>query len=168
MFQDLKANSKSNNDVDKLSMVACEAAEQCERLNVPSFVTTIEKKDGGGNTEIMSVKELLEAWTLPTSQIGKDRVLMICRERTDDRPTVFPVNVAMQKAFTLGNAKNVAFLVGPEGGWSPEEEIDFDRYCEDHPEDIMGISLGSNVLRAETASILAVGSHSLWSISGQI
>jgi 16S rRNA (uracil1498-N3)-methyltransferase len=58
--------------------------------------------------------------------------------------------------------KNVAFLVGPEGGWSPEEDSLLDRCCEDYPKSIMSVTLGSNVLRTETASILAVGSFSLW------
>jgi RsmE family RNA methyltransferase len=58
--------------------------------------------------------------------------------------------------------KNVAFLVGPEGGWSPREDELLDRYTEDYPGSILGVTLGSNVLRTETASILAIGSYSVW------
>ena len=182
MFQDMNSKAKSNNDVvaEKLSLVACEAAEQSERLSVPAFVTL--SQEGKTKTQLMSVEGLLKAWTDPdpTSSMGNDRVLMVCRERTEDRSSVYPINLAMQEASALASASssasssssaqchNFAFLVGPEGGWSPEEEILFDKYCEDYQESVMGVSLGSNVLRAETASLLAVGAFSLWSSSLQV
>ncbi len=45
---------------------------------------------------------------------------------------------------------SVIVLVGPEGGWSEEEELDILHH------DYQAISLGSKVLRAETAAVSSV------------
>jgi 16S rRNA (uracil1498-N3)-methyltransferase len=151
MYQDAgsKAKKKSRGDAEKLSLVACEASEQCERLSVPSFVTTLMSGEESHSDRIMTVEQLLQAWTDSESSLGNDRLLSILE--------------AVEKASELG--KEVAFLVGPEGGWSSEEEAWFDTYSKSHLEKVMGVSLGSNVLRAETASILAIGAVALWSSS---
>lgn len=157
MFQDLNSDNRSKHDADKLSLVAQEAAEQCERLTVPEVASLSHI----GKTNLMSTIELLEEW----KTLGKDRLLMICRERKQGRHNVLPINNAMQEASTRN--LSAAFLVGPEGGWSPEEEASFDRYCSNNQGSIMGVTLGSNVLRAETASMLAIGSYSLWLSSAE-
>jgi len=157
MFQDMNTK-KTNGDVEKLSLVACEAAEQSERLSVPAFVTCLEDEQ-----KPLSVQELLHKWIGGSSSLGKDRILMVCRERTQDRTSVLSILQAMEKASEYGSS--VAYLVGPEGGWSSDEESLFDECCQNHPESIMGVSLGSNVLRAETAGMIAVGSFCLWSSS---
>ena len=151
MYQDVgsKAKKKSRGDAEKLSLVACEASEQCERLSVPSFVTTLMSGEESHSDRIMTVEQLLQAWTDSESSLGNDRLLSILE--------------AVEKASELG--KEVAFLVGPEGGWSSEEEAWFDAYSKSHLEKVMGVSLGSNVLRAETASIFAIGAVVLWSSS---
>ena len=151
MYQDVgsKAKKKSRGDAEKLSLVACEASEQCERLSVPSFVTTLMSGEESHSDRIMTVEQLLQAWTDSESSLGNDRLLSILE--------------AVEKASELG--KEVTFLVGPEGGWSSEEEAWFDAYSKSHLEKVMGVSLGSNVLRAETASILAIGAVALWSSS---
>lgn len=161
MFQDIASSKQSDSDtVEKLSLVACEAAEQSERLNVPAFVT----HSHDGKPQLLHIEQLLKAWTSTGDSdllggVVTKRVLMICRERLQDRIGVHPINDALQKAFS--RSQGVAFLVGPEGGWSPDEEILFDRFCEEYEDLIVGVSLGSNVLRAETASMLAIGSVSL-------
>ena len=165
MYQDAgsKAKKKSRGDAEKLSLVACEASEQCERLSVPSFVTTLMSGEESHSDRIMTVEQLLQAWTDSESSLGNDRLLLVCRERTEERINVVSILEAVEKASELG--KEVAFLVGPEGGWSSEEEAWFDAYSKSHLEKVMGVSLGSNVLRAETASILAIGAVALWSSS---
>ena len=62
----------------------------------------------------------------------------------------------------------LAFLVGPEGGWSPEEDAMFDAYggsgCGSGTRDrngVVNVSLGTTVLRAETAAMMAVGAWAL-------
>jgi 16S rRNA (uracil1498-N3)-methyltransferase len=51
------------------------------------------------------------------------------------------------KAFSANKNKKVGILIGPEGGWSDNERIVFDEMG------IANVSLGSQVLRAETAAI---------------
>ena len=115
------------------------------------------------------------------------RKLFICRERTDGENGngVLPVLDALDQ-FSKGSAlkdstsstsssrctpdkessvvrQSIAgFVIGPEGGWSPQEEALFDEYTRNYPNIICGISLGSTVLRAETAGIMAIGACSLW------
>lgn len=145
---------------ERLPSVACEAAEQCERLTVPQFVNLVENETQG----IVTIQTLLQNWIHPAEGHTRygGRMILVCRERTQERGNhVHSILDAMEQASKLN--KNIAYLVGPEGGWSPKEEALFDQYCEDYPESIMGVTLGTNILRAETASILAVGAFSLWS-----
>ena len=67
-------------------------------------------------------------------------------------------NVAPVLDILPGN-KKVAFMIGPEGGWSLEEEDLFDNVCNE--QSVRCVSLGSSVLRAETACMIAVGAWSL-------
>ncbi len=152
-----KGRKSSGGDLEKLSLISCEAAEQSEQLSVPAFITSHEC--------VRSGTDLLQEWTRPAPSLLRERgrILMICRERTEDRISVKPVLQAMNNAYNNDPSATFAFFVGPEGGWSKEEEIIFDKYCMNHPDTIMSVSLGSNVLRAETAAMLAIGSCSLWS-----
>lgn len=138
-------------DLDKLSAIAIEAAEQSEQLSIPIFLSMNNHENGIES----SVERLLREW----KAFSKDsRALLICRERTEDNPDVIP----LLKALKLHCQKSVAFLIGPEGGWSKKEEALFDEYSKMYPESIVGISLGSNILRAETAGITAIAGYSLW------
>eukprot|EP00554_Chaetoceros_debilis_P016781 CAMPEP_0194127514 /NCGR_PEP_ID=MMETSP0150-20130528/60558_1 /TAXON_ID=122233 /ORGANISM="Chaetoceros debilis, Strain MM31A-1" /LENGTH=270 /DNA_ID=CAMNT_0038821439 /DNA_START=231 /DNA_END=1040 /DNA_ORIENTATION=- len=65
MFQEVSDAKNHIDGIQKLSMIACEAAEQSEQLSVPAFMTSI-KEDGGdqhmsrkGST---SVTHLFEGW----------------------------------------------------------------------------------------------------------
>ena len=58
----------------------------------------------------------------------------------------------------------IAFVVGPEGGWSPAETHMFDNLmADDHDSNsaVQAVSLGSTILRSETACMLAVGAFAL-------
>ena len=102
------------------------------------------------------------------------RVLLICRERGGSGPdggggAVVPVLRALR-----GNDR-VAFLVGPEGGWSAEEESFFDEICSVYgggggggaAAPVRCVSLGPSVLRAETACMVAVAAWALTNDSRQ-
>ena len=176
-------NKKNSETSEKLSMVALEAAEQSERLTVPKYVGTFvdndEESDDVQTRSITEVTSLLSEWVLESRSVSDDaetsdyvvglrgqhesRMLCICRERKEGSEGVLPILDAVEKASVTG--KDVALVVGPEGGWSVDEESLFDTYCRLYPESITGVSLGSNVLRAETASILALGAVALWSSS---
>jgi len=155
----MEGGAAMNIRFDKLKMQAVEASEQCERLDVPLISTSSE------NDTLKDVKDIVSQWGDDMEEQSKNRTLLICRERgssedvNDDRPKVIPVLQA------LTDNRRVLFLIGPEGGWTSEEETVFDDVCakysgiKDAP--VQCVSLGSNVLRAETASILAIGAWSL-------
>ena len=83
---------------------------------------------------------------------------MICRERGNGDDAV-PVLQALHRN------ERVSFLVGPEGGWSADEEELFDDVCSKFADQdaspVRCVSLGSSVLRAETACLMAVGAWAL-------
>lgn len=159
--------SSSDNDMsfEKLELQAIEASEQCERLNIPCISKDVglPPPDEGMDSALWKVQDIVEQWSGGWEQ--QKRVLLICRERcsdenvSDGKANVIPLLQA------LSSNNQVAFLVGPEGGWSAEEETLFDEICsrynneDDAP--VKCVSLGSSVLRAETASILATGAWAL-------
>ena len=143
-------------NLDKLTAQTTEAAEQCERLTVPPFTKTCL-----GNSEEedypWDITSLLNKW----SDAFRDRHLLICRERTVDNVSSVPVLAMLQSLAGASMPPSVAFVVGPEGGWSPTEEA----LCDQHAtfsDNIHCVSLGSLVLRAETCSIAAISAYMLW------
>ncbi|NJM51190.1 MAG: 16S rRNA (uracil(1498)-N(3))-methyltransferase [Sphingomonadales bacterium] len=110
---------------DRLRSQMIEAAEQCERTALPEIAPLIK------------LPALLASW--PVS-----RTLFFCDERGGD-------NFA---AAIHGNAGPAAILIGPEGGFTDEENA----MIRAHP-NARAISLGPRILRAETAAICAI---SVW------
>lgn len=78
-----------------------------------------------------------------------DHKLLICRERERGSPILHILSNQLFKPST-----RTAFLIGPEGGWSPKEEALFDERS-DISDNIQSVSLGDLVLRAETCAIAA-------------
>lgn len=161
----------------KLEIQAIEAAEQCERLEIPIVTNDLSLTWPSENSQgtLWRVQDIVKQWcdnweedylrgdkNLGTADC---RTLLICRERAsvadanDGRARVVPVLQA------LNDNQRVSLLVGPEGGWSLEEEEIFDEICSkyngriDPP--VRCVSLGTSVLRAETACMMAVGSWAL-------
>ena len=84
---------------------------------------------------IITLKELL-------SRVGEDETVLFCYEAEDGRTLRQALNTHQSEKYTV--------LIGPEGGFSPEEA----RLCQEmgaHP-----VSLGSRILRTETASLAAL------------
>ncbi len=106
----------------RLRHIATEAAEQCERLSVP---------------------DIPDAVPLATALAGlpEDRFLLWADE-AGSGGSVYEV-LASQPA-----ERRWAALVGPEGGFSPEERD----YLRAHPR-IVPASLGPRILRADTAAM---------------
>ena len=110
---------------DKLVANAVEAAEQCGRMTVPKIDV------------MMSLEELLKNWP-------DERVIIFCDEAGDA--------ILMKDMKTIH--KKTAILIGPEGGFSPEER----QMIRDH-KNTVAITLGPRILRADTAAVAAL---SLW------
>lgn len=139
-----------------------EAAEQCERLTLPTMPSEPLVWDG-----------ILEK--IRQSNKGNDdddksqHVWLVCRERSVNSPPIVSALQAILWESRLANEtkkRNIHFhiLVGPEGGWSPTEMDTFSdlvsKKQQRQPEllnVVQFVSLGSLVLRAETAAITAVG-----------
>lgn len=103
-----------------------EAAEQCERLDIPQL------------HDIQKLDTFLES-------LPDDRLLLVCAE-SNAQETLF--DFLTSPTFTT---QKVAILVGPIGGFSPDE---FARLSQ--REHTKLISLGDHILRAETAAIAAI------------
>ncbi len=110
----------------RLQAIAVEAAEQTGRLDVPQVL------------EPAKLDRLLDGW-------DEGRRLMFCDEGGDVPPALEALSGAEEKW---------AVLIGPEGGFSPEERerlrgLSF----------VTPVSLGPRILRADTAAISAL---TLW------
>lgn len=104
-----------------------EAAEQCERLSVPEVRTAAP------------LDTVLAAWPA-------GRHLLFCDETRDGRP--------IAEALAAERAKMPepwAILIGPEGGFTPEEL----QRIRALPA-VVPVSLGSRLLRADTAALAAL------------
>jgi len=112
--------------IERLTVIATEAAEQTGRLDVPEVL------------EPVKLNLLLDGW-------DGGRSLLFCDEGGDARPVIE----------ALGGASGPwAILIGPEGGFSPEERqrlrgLPF----------VVPATLGPRILRADTAAISAM---TLW------
>ena len=93
-----------------------------------------EQCEGFHTPEILPFEKL----SLVLNQWGNGRALIFCDEEMPHKITPLPKAPA-------------AIFIGPEGGFSPQERAVFKAMKEAH-----SISLGSKILRAETAAIVAL------------
>lgn len=112
---------------ERLALIAREAAEQCERLTLPE----------------VDVPVPLASW-LDRRDRGEPVLVALAREEA--RPLVE----------ALRDQPRPVFLIGPEGGFAPEERERFRA-----EPGIVPVSLGPRILRTETAALamLAVASQ---------
>lgn len=124
-------------NLERLRLIATEAAEQSERMSVPHLLKPQKLHDfcaGLGTQEMIFCDE---------AQAGQANAHMLSflqhwiAHQKRDRPEII--------------------LIGPEGGFSAPET----RFLLDQT-GIHGVSLGSHILRSDTAAILALG---LWQAS---
>ena len=126
-------------NVSRLTAIATEAAEQTGRLDVPQVI------------EPVKLERMLADWEA-------DRRLMFCDEAGDDpdqewggahgraRPVL--------EALSAQGGAAWAVLIGPEGGFDPEE-----RKLLRGLDQVTPVTLGPRILRADTAAISAL---TLW------
>ena len=131
-----RRTNADHTNVSRLNAIAREAAEQCERLDVPEIAGP-DKLD-----------RLLETWP-------NGRRLLFCDEAGSDQRHPDPTggNRARAGLFALNSTDPApwSILVGPEGGFDPAER---DRLLQ-HPA-VTPVTLGPLILRAETAAIAAL------------
>jgi 16S rRNA (uracil1498-N3)-methyltransferase len=126
----LTVTRRTNDDrvrIDRLRAIAEEAAEQTGRLDVPPI------------EEAVKLSALLSDWPA-------ERRLMFCDEAGDARPAA--------EALAGQAGGPWAVLIGPEGGFAPEER----ERIRSLP-GVVPVSLGPRILRADTAAIAAL---TLW------
>lgn len=161
---------QSTDALEKLAVQALEASEQCERLSVPvvsaNFASSFIWTDGireEKTATLYDISTLLEKWFEchnDDEAISTKRRLLICRERMPGNGMLSRLG---QNDGDSGTYKknSVAFLVGPEGGWSEAEEQLFEQYEARCPVMIQSVSLGDFVLRAETAAMTCIAAWNL-------
>jgi 16S rRNA (uracil1498-N3)-methyltransferase len=116
-------------NVARLTAIAVEAAEQTGRLDVPAVIAP--KRLG----------TMLSGWP-------PDRPLVFCDEAGDAPPLL---DVLQEGRI---DAAGGSILIGPEGGFAPEERAQLRALPS-----VIPVSLGPRILRADTAAIAAL---SLW------
>jgi 16S rRNA (uracil1498-N3)-methyltransferase len=117
---------------ERISAQIIEAAEQCGRLTVPD-IHPVQKMD----------QFLTHAL--------RDAVLLWACERpdVDKKPLAHVLS-------SLDSSQDVIFLIGPEGGFDPEESATIHKYLSVPP-----VDLGTTILRAETAALMCLSAMKL-------
>jgi 16S rRNA (uracil1498-N3)-methyltransferase len=111
---------------DRMRANAVEAAEQCGILSVPAILPPLDLSAALGT-------------------VDSDRLLVFCDE---DAPPGDPHRALSACKPAVGG---LAVLIGPEGGFGPDERERLSR----HPNAVR-ISLGPRILRADTAAVAAL------------
>ena len=119
-----RRSNVSRVNFERLRANAVEAAEQSDRVSVPEIRPTT------------SFANLLSTWP-------PGRLLFFCDEAGDAGPFAEAAVSARGEAF--------AILIGPEGGFAPEERASLLRQ-----DFVIPVSLGRRILRADTAAIAAL------------
>ena len=112
---------------DKLTKIAIEASEQCERLDIPLI------------EPLKPFKDVLNSYP----QDRKDRVLLFADETLEGK-SIYSIIQKTEK-------KNFDILIGPEGGFSGDENT----FLKSLPF-VQSCHLGPRILRAETAAIFGI------------
>lgn len=103
-------------NIDRLAKNAQEAAQQCERLDIPEVHIPLQLTDFLNNLPNNI------HWYAALERSGCNHTKIKCP---------------------------AGFIIGPEGGWSPQEQLLLKKCTQP-------ISLGKNILRAETAAIVCL------------
>jgi len=125
---------------DRLKKKIIEACEQCGRVRMPELRANFQ-------FPIFPSRDRTAAGNFQTyaEKYYKD-YLKICFDGRGERIDLIDLKTKIQE-----EQNNVLLMVGPEGGWSEEE---YDWLTKNN---FLRLSLGSNVLRAETAGVVGVG-----------
>lgn len=117
-------------NTERLRANAVEAAEQCGRMDVPEIV------------EPKPLERVLSEW-------DAGRTLLFCDEEGQGAPIRSLLPSLPKGAYGV--------LIGPEGGFSPDERDMLRRLPF-----VRAVSLGPRILRAETAALAALANVQAW------
>ena len=107
-----------------LELNAIEAAQQCERIDIPK----IEK--------IINLDAIIK-------KLPNDRAIVFCDESDTNLPSIYE-----EVRLNLNNYSKWSVIIGPEGGFSNEE-----RDLIKKQKNVLRVTLGSRILRSDTAAI---------------
>ena len=107
-----------------LELNAIEAAQQCERIDIPK----IEK--------IINLDAIIK-------ELPNDRAIVFCDESDTKLPSIYD-----EVRLNLNNYSKWSVIIGPEGGFSNEE-----RELIKKQKNVLRVTLGSRILRSDTAAI---------------
>lgn len=156
-------------NVQRLEAIAREAAEQCERLSVPAIAPILPLNDfvadRAGRARLIFCDEAgddpAEAWGGPTGRAPPMRdalsVPVVPDVSVVPVSPVSPVSRVADERLSALTAHTDVILIGPEGGFTPDE-----RGALRAAPDTLPVSLGPRILRADTAAIAALA---LWQAS---
>lgn len=114
--------------LDRWKRIAREAVKQSKGFRAPEI------------REAMSLKEFLQREETGRKFAFTERPARLLRDALHED----------SRGFSRGRPPSVSLLVGPEGGWTKEEEDDIIKHGYET------VSLGRFILRAETAAVAAV------------
>ena len=138
-------SEKKSLNMERLGKIIIEASEQSGRGNVPTIHPIIKLEES-----IDYVREI----TNSKSQVPKNNQIPRDNNQTGTDPEVsmlaFHTEGDSVRGATLYKDEPIALFIGPEGGWSEKEVELF------HKEKVDVACLGRQVLRAETAAVVAL------------
>ena len=186
------SNTNQDWDPTKQWGYVIEASEQCERLTIPilssnlySFSNLLEVMKRTTSTTTTTTTSTTVATTITTTatttvettipsplqqqqqqQHQPQEIWWIGRERssTTSQPLLQALSQLQDDARFMGassQSTTIHLVIGPEGGWSPDELTQLEQIQQDQ-ENVRFISLGSTVLRAETAAMTAIATVMLY------
>lgn len=131
-----RRSNASHTNVERLVLIAKEAAEQTERLDLPEILTPVKLESWLASNACAAIVFGDEE---STHEIDERKTKPIWRALAD-------INANASNA-----AASTAILIGPEGGFDDAER----RMLRAHPK-VTPVNLGPRVLRADTAAISAL------------
>ena len=133
------ANQELNKDIRSFETVILQSCEQSERLTLPKILPMI------------NVEQFCYEYLKNQDTSTRKPLVFLCQERAVEVP---PILSTLQREFSFATSSQslptqINVIVGPEGGFHDSEIKLLQPHCQ-------SVSLGKNILRAETASIAAI------------
>jgi 16S rRNA (uracil1498-N3)-methyltransferase len=128
-------SEKKNLNMERLNKIAIEASEQSGRGTVPV---------------IGDIQEIVNFFDDSAYEAGKGHAIVFHTEGESYSSACISAKIQFKSVSPDNAPPPLSVFIGPEGGWSPREVAMF------HNHKIPVVTLGTQVLRAETAVIAAL------------